>query len=104
MGLIHRYGSRKTYTKVVIAKKATSVIFRLETYPNPATEKVTVKITDNIQPKALIQVIDISGKVIKTVKLTKPEVTVLLTNHGSGMNLFKYLDDERSKTFKVLKK
>ncbi len=104
LGLIHRDGSRKTYSKVVIAQKAVSTLFRLDAYPNPTTEKVTIKITGTIRPNALIQVIDLSGKVVKTVKVAKPEITVMLTNLGSGMYLFKYLDDERSSTLKVLKK
>ncbi len=104
LGMIHRDGSRKTYSKVVIAHKAALAIFRLDAYPNPATEKVTVKIEGSIRPNALIQVIDISGKVVRTVKVTKNEVTVPLTNLGSGMYLFKYMDDQKSTTLKVLKK
>ena len=104
LGMIHRDDSRKTYSKVVIAQKAASAILRLDAYPNPATEKVTVKISGSIRPNAQIQVIDMSGKVVKTIKVTKPEITVQLTNVGSGMYLFKYIDDERSSTLKVLKK
>lgn len=104
LGLIHKDGSRKTYSKVVIAKKATAAMFRLDAYPNPATEQVTVKITGSIRPNALIQVIDISGKVVKSVKVTQPEVTIPLTKLGSGMYLFKYVDDLQSTTLKVLKK
>ena len=63
-----------------------------------------VKIEGSIRPNALIQVIDLSGKVVKTVKVTKAEVTVPLTNLGSGMYLFKYIDDQRHATLKVLKK
>lgn len=103
LALLHHDGSRKTYTKVVMAKVG-EVQLHLEAYPNPATEKLTVRINGVIRANAVIQIVDISGKVIRVLPVAHADLPVSLSGLRPGVYLLKYKDDTQEATIKIVKK
>lgn len=91
-------GDKATYSKKVLATSETSKS-RISVYPNPASEIVII---ENLKPNASFEVIDNSGKIVRTIsnsKSTKTEINI--KNLTSGIY---YLKVDGQSVQKIIKK
>ena len=76
-------------------------VAKLGYYPNPVTDVLTVSHTDIISG---IQVFDITGRMVRNVKVNSNEVTVDMVNMPASVYIVKVFTDNTSGEFKVIKK
>jgi len=89
-----------SYSKVVSAN-AGNKGFAMESFPNPAAEHVTVRISGTIAGKATIQVIDLNGKVVRTAAATGNETRIDLEGLAGGIYTIRYTDDVNSGVLRI---
>lgn len=75
----------------------------LSVYPNPANDVVNVSIDAAIGNNAAIQVVDITGKTIKSVNVSQKQTAIDINELPSGVYLIKYSDDEVAQVIKFTK-
>jgi hypothetical protein len=91
----------------VIVNKTTTAISTVDSddkiliYPNPATDKVVVKVP--FSGKYLLKVTDISGRIIKEVKSNNRQITIDLSSENPGVYYFKFIIDKEQFTKSVIK-
>jgi hypothetical protein len=91
-----------SYSKTVTATtKATS--FAVEAYPNPVSDKLTVRRYGNQGGNGTIQLTDVSGKVVKQLDAQKTETIIDMSGLAQGAYFLKYSDDKHKQTIKVNK-
>ncbi len=74
---------------------------KLGYYPNPVTDVLTVSHTDIISS---LQVFDITGRIVRNLKVNANEVTVDMANMPAAVYIVKVFTDSTSGEFKVVKK
>jgi hypothetical protein len=92
-----------TYSKVVTATVAGSSSFSVQAYPNPVTDKVTVKINGTMGTNGRVEIVDISGKTIKSQLVTNNTAVVSTSELPSGVYLVKYTDSNHTEVLKITK-
>ena len=98
-----------TYTPVEIPSEPTKVRdfsannFALSLYPNPATDAITVSVSANKHEEAIIELMDITGKVLKTVKSNHTQVSMDVSDIVTGVYFVKYSQGNQSRTIRVNK-
>ena len=75
--------------------------FTINTFPNPVKELLTIKIDGTIGGVGQIELMDITGKLIKTVPVNANTLTVGMDGLPSGIYLIRYTDAIRTKTIKI---
>ena len=75
----------------------------LEVYPNPAQNVLNVKLMGTLQHNAVINLTDISGRVLKQMTLNRNEMTMDISSIAPGIYQLQYKDDVNSKVIKVVK-
>ncbi|MCT4580522.1 MAG: T9SS type A sorting domain-containing protein [Flavobacteriales bacterium] len=82
----------------------TEISLNLSTYPNPATDRLTLNI-DNYSKEALIfQLYDLNGKVLATEKITDNISEIDMQAFPAGTYLLNVMNNkELIKTFRILK-
>lgn len=70
--------------------------------PNPSTDHVYIKIEANINPKLLL-IKDLSGKVIKEIKITNHDFKVDIKELASGVYFMNFISDSVSISKKIIK-
>ena len=91
-------GDKATYSKKVLATSETSKS-KISIYPNPATDIVMI---ENLKPNASLELIDNSGKIVRSIsnsKSTKTEVNI--KNLSSGIY---YLKVDGQSVHRIIKK
>ena len=90
------------YSDVVTAVVKGS--FSLEVYPNPVgDQEVNVRISGTIAANAQLQLTDMTGKVIRTVKVTDQHTKLEMSNLAQGVYFIRYSDDQRTESVKLNK-
>ena len=74
---------------------------KLGYYPNPVTDVLTVSCSNTISG---IQVFDITGRLVRNMKVNANEVKVDMANMPASVYIVKVLTDSSSAEFKVIKK
>ncbi len=97
---------KTTYSKVVSVRFTDKESFGLSFFPNPAKDKVII-LTENIDNnKASIEIINLQGKVIKTISLTEQQsnsnILIDVSNLSKGMYLVKLFNGSTIKTNKLI--
>ena len=77
--------------------------FGLSAYPNPAGESINVEVHGNIYGNAMIQLIDITGKLIRTISLYNNSINVDLSGLQPGIYLIRYIDSEHTQAVRITK-
>lgn len=72
-------------------------------FPSPVKETLYIKVSDLKSNFASLQLIDMSGKVLKHITITNENTEVNVAAMPTGMYLIKYQDDKQSKVLKFLK-
>jgi hypothetical protein len=77
--------------------------FDVEAFPNPVSHDLTVKVNGVQGADATVQVTDVTGKVIKTLRMNTAVQTINMNGLSNGMYLIKYSDANHTQTIKVNK-
>jgi hypothetical protein len=70
----------------------------IEAYPNPATDKLTVKLNGLTNAAGKLQLTDIAGRSLRMVPVTAAETTISLDGLASGIYMLQYIDANNSAT------
>ena len=75
----------------------------LSAYPNPVTDKVTVEWSGKSHSKATVQLTDVTGKVLKTVKMEGSKTEIEMGELSPAMYFLRYQDEEQHAIIKINK-
>jgi len=92
-----------TVTSKVVTATVKNGAFTVEAYPNPVSHVLTVKVYGATNQNAVINVTDITGKVLKVVNVVNAEAKVDMSGLANGIYLVKYTDNQNSQTIRVNK-
>jgi hypothetical protein len=94
-----RYELSKTVNAFVKGNGA----FVVEAYPNPVSDLITVRLNGTAGNDGTVQLTDVTGKLISSVKMTDSEVKINMSGLAQGVYLLKYSDSEHHQSIKVNK-
>ena len=100
-------GCESDRTEIVVTVESTlssnnfDISNKLKIYPNPATNAITIDV-DNLTT-AKLQVLDITGKIIKNETLESITNSIDITKYPSGVYMFKIITTEGTTIKKVIK-
>jgi hypothetical protein len=77
--------------------------FAVQAYPNPVSDELTVSVSGVQGNDAQVQVTDITGKVVKTVKMSGSQVRINMHGLANGIYLIKYADNNHTETLRISK-
>ncbi len=78
--------------------------FSFEAYPNPAKDRVVLRIVNrSASSPAIVEITDVTGKVVERVTIEKDVQSVDMTGKPSGMYLLRYSDDKNNQVIKIAK-
>ena len=77
--------------------------FALTAFPNPVKDEVTIKIDGTTSGTEQVQLIDISGKLIKADQTDTNTLNMSMAGLPAGIYLIRYTDAEHTQTIKVIK-
>ena len=90
------------YSKTVTAT-VTDKVFAMQAYPNPVSHVLTVAISGAQADDAMVQITDLTGKVLRSVAMPSATATIDMSGIASGVYLVKYVDANRTQTIRVTK-
>ena len=91
-----------TYSETVTAL-VKSGGFEVQAFPNPVSHDLTVRVTGAQGADATVQVTDVTGKVIKSVKMSSSVEKINMSGLANGIYFVKYSDANHTQTIKVNK-
>ncbi len=104
---VHGFGGFYIHTSdVVFPLSVTGIVndgFSIEAYPNPAREKVEVRIHGLRSGNSLLTITDIAGRKLITSSIEDDKATIDMSGFASGVYMLHYKDDARTETLKVIK-
>ena len=77
--------------------------FEVEAFPNPVSHDLTVRVSGVQGADATVQITDLTGKVVRTLKMDGAVQTINLASLANGLYLVKYSDANHTQTIKVNK-
>jgi hypothetical protein len=83
----------------LINNEMTSIPDQFSIFPNPATDNLTIETTD----KATIEILNIEGQIINSIKSVGKETTIELSSLASGIYLIKTITDKGVAVKKFIK-
>jgi hypothetical protein len=92
-----------SYSQTVTATVKANGSFRIQAYPNPVKDMLTVTAQGTDAKTATVHITDISGKVIRTITMTDGLAEIDMKGLAQGFYLVKYTDGSNSQTLKVTK-
>ena len=104
-------GVQQPYEISVVSgiEQAKGINLECSAYPNPTTDFLTLKVENYDNKNLSYQLFDISGKLLKTEKLTGNEITISMANLVSATYFLKVVQTKHAssqqeiKTFKIIK-
>ncbi|HRO42324.1 MAG TPA: T9SS type A sorting domain-containing protein, partial [Flavipsychrobacter sp.] len=96
-------GGRFEYSKTVNAVVRTNGAFVVQAFPNPVSDKLTVRVNGKMSANAYIFLTDMAGKLIMQQEVTDTETVIDMNSVAQGVYFMKYIDDKHSQTIKVNK-
>lgn len=91
------------YSKIVSASMNTNR-FNVAVYPNPVSDVLTVKVSDGNLEGATIEVRDVTGRLLKQIKVTNAQTQISMAGLAQGLYILKYQENNQEKVFKINKK
>ena len=76
----------------------------LKVYPNPVQDEMVVTITGKTTKDGVVSVLDVSGKVLKTLLADKKEIRINIGQLPAGVYMVQYADDARREQVRFNKK
>lgn len=77
--------------------------FGINAYPNPVSGALTVEIQGGLVNEGMIQIMDVTGKLLKVILATGTTVSIDMSGLSSGLYLVRYSDAAHSQTIKINK-
>ena len=77
--------------------------FGVTAYPNPVKDMVTIRLDGVRNGAANAQLVDVTGKLLRTISISQDETTVDMNGLAPGMYIIKYKDEARSRVIKINK-
>lgn len=74
------------------APAAVAATFELSAYPNPVSGVLTVSVSGLPEVNAILQITDISGKLIRTQQMTSESMNLDMSGLANGLYLIRYTD------------
>lgn len=99
-------GVQQPYEISVVSgiEQAKNINLICSAYPNPTADFLTLNVENYDNENLSYQLFDISGKLLKSKKLTSNETTISMTNLVSATYFLKVIDNKKEiKTFKIIK-
>jgi hypothetical protein len=93
---------KASYSETVTATMKAGT-FSVEAYPNPVSDMLTIKVHGATGDNAVVNITDITGKVVKTMSVVNNEVIVNMSDVAQGTYLIKYSDSNHSEVLKLNK-
>lgn len=99
-------GSQYAYEIFTLGIKETVLDISLIAFPNPTTDKLTLKINDYNNEKLMYQLYDIQGKLINTGQIDRQQTQINMSQMPSAMYFLNVVTPQHQKvqSFKILKK
>jgi GEVED domain/Secretion system C-terminal sorting domain len=91
------------HTEALSVGSVSSASFDVLAFPNPAKDVVSVKIDGAMSPNSVVELTDITGKVLQQVSMTNHTIDLNMNNLAAGLYLIKYQDDAHTRIIKVNK-
>jgi hypothetical protein len=97
-------GFHQTYISVSIISELKDIGFDISVFPNPVSDELTLKLSDEILPGLQLVICDMNGKLILQ-KVLKGLITKIPVNQlPAGLYIIKVKDSTKElKTFKIVK-
>lgn len=102
LSMVDRDGQSSLSEVVTLTVKGGKGI-SIQVYPNPVKEELQITIAGKADGQARIQVLDITGKLVRSVLLNNNAARVDMRNLPSGMYLVKYVDNSHASVTKITK-
>jgi hypothetical protein len=80
-----------------------STDFGITAFPNPAKDEVTITATASPADNAVIELTDLSGRVLTTAAVTTNSITISVAGLPSGIYLARYTDAAHTQTIRISK-
>lgn len=77
--------------------------FGINAYPNPVSGALTVEIQGGLDNEGMIQVMDVTGKLLKVIPATDRTVSIDMSGLSTGLYLVRYSDAAHTQTIKINK-
>lgn len=77
--------------------------FGINAYPNPVSGALTVEIQGGLDNEGMIQVMDVTGKLLKVLHATDRTVSIDMSGLSTGLYLVRYTDAAHTQTIKINK-
>ncbi len=92
-----------TATSTTQAGNVAANEFSLTVYPNPVKEALNITINGTVNETANVTLMDVSGKVVKTVSANTNALTLNTTGLPAGVYILRYTDAVHTKTIRITK-
>lgn len=102
LNLVDKDG-KSTLSNIVklVAKSGSGLSLRV--YPNPVKQQLQVAIAGKIDGAGIIQVLDITGKILQTVQVSGSNMMIDMSHFAAGMYMIRYTDNTHNTVLKVNK-
>ena len=85
--------------------EAKGIDLSMSVYPNPTTNRLTLKVADYESDNLSYHLFDVTGKLVKMKKITDPETQIIMQDLKPGVYFLKIVDNNKEiKVFKIIKK
>jgi hypothetical protein len=89
--------------KTVSVDDMSSDAFTISAFPSPVQSTLNMAIDGVLGSEAQLQLLDLSGRVVKTVAVNNNKFDLNVQDCATGMYLLKYSDSMRSRVIKIMK-
>ena len=89
--------------KTVGVEQIDAEVFNMSAFPSPVQSTLNIAIEGILGNDAQLQLLDLSGRIIKTVAVRNNKFDLNMQDYSTGMYLLKYNDSIRNRTIKITK-
>lgn len=103
-GLILAHGFQSGLRTVIVEENIETPI-KINVYPNPATDVLTITFAEPLDNEVTIYLFDSQGRLVKTevIEASTTDHQLVLENLQSGIYLMKLIKGKQSNVYKVIK-
>jgi hypothetical protein len=77
--------------------------FKVDAYPNPAHDRVAIKVNGSTPTNGILTMQDVSGKILQVIPVIGNTTYIDLTHVATGVYMIKYTDDAHTEIMKINK-
>ncbi|RYZ49618.1 MAG: T9SS type A sorting domain-containing protein, partial [Sphingobacteriales bacterium] len=91
------------YSKLVSANMRTQAIRRIDVFPNPARDILTIQSSIMPDPQAFIELVDLTGRTLRQISASKSTTSIDLNAVAPGIYMLRFTDGDYEAVVKVVK-